>query len=231
LESDDVFGNPSLEYLDSIHAQLGVQRFFNNGWSVKSELYYKSLDNLVISDEELQYTNQAKGSAFGLDTLIRKDLTDKFSGWAAISLSQVERTDKRTGESFVFTYDQPFNVSVVGKYKFNSKWSVGAKIGVHSGAPVTPVISANEDADRPGFFRPVFGELNSARFPTYQRVDLRIDRTFKRKSGKDIGAYIELLNVLGAENAAEYDYNADYSEKEIVPQLNGIFTFGIKATF
>jgi len=46
-----------------------------------------------------------------------------------------------------------------------------------------------------------------------------------------MGAYFELLNVLGTENAAGYDYNADYTEKEIIPQLEGAFSFGFKATF
>lgn len=65
----------------------------------------------------------------------------------------------------------------------------------------------------------------------YQRVDLRVDRTFQRKKGNSTVSYVELLNVLGKENPAGYDYNADYTEKEIVPQLTGIFSFGIKATF
>jgi len=231
LESSKEYGNPDLEYSNAIHAQVGVQRFLGAGWSVKSELYYKSLDNLSTSDPVLNYTNDGEGHAYGLDSLIRKDLTNKFSGWASISLSQARRKDKRTGESFVFDYDQPVNVSVVGNYKFNKKWSLGAKLWAHSGAPVTPVVGANEDPERPGFYRPVYGKLNSDRFPTYHRVDLRIDRTFNRKNDNTMGAYFELLNVLGTENASEYDYNSDYTEKEIEPQLTGFFSFGFKATF
>ncbi len=231
LEFDETFGNPSLDYLEALHAQVGVQRFFDNGWSVKSELYYKALDNLVISDEEQQYINGAEGTAVGWDTLIRKDLTNKVSGWAAVSFSKVDRTEKSTGKSFVFEYDQPVNLSLVGKYKFNSRWSVGGKLWVHSGAPYTPVIGANEDADRPGFYRPVYGELNSERFPTYQRLDLRVDLAVQRRGIENLGFYFELLNVLGKENPASYDYNADYTEKEASPQLTGIFSFGFKATY
>lgn len=231
VESDKVFGNPDLEYLNALHAQIGLQRFFKEGWDVKSELYYKSLDNLITSDDALNYTNEGKGYAYGLDTLIRKSLTDKFSGWASISLSSARRKDKRTGESFVFEYDQPLNVSLVAQYKLNNKWSFGSKLWVHSGAPVTPVVGATEDPDRPGFFRPQYGKLYSSRFPTYKRVDLRIDRTFKRKKDNTMVAYLDILNVLGTENAADYDYNADYSEKEISPQLTGIFSIGFKATF
>jgi len=181
LESSKEFGNPDLEFSNALHAQVGVQQFLSDGWSVKSELYYKSLDNLSTSDPVLNYTNDGEGHAYGLDTLIRKDLTDKFSGWASISLSEARRKDKRTGESFVFEYDQPVNVSVVGNYKFNKKWSLGAKLWAHSGAPVTPVIGAVKDTTRDDFYRPTYGKLNSERFPTYHRIDLRIDLPTKKR--------------------------------------------------
>jgi len=231
VQSDKVFGNPNIGYINALHAQVGIQRFFKGGWDIKSELYYKSLDNLVTSDDTLNYTNNGEGHAYGLDTLIRKDLSDKFSGWASISLSSAKRKDKRTGETFVFEYDQPINVSLVAQYKLNNKWSFGSKLWVHSGAPVTPVIVATEDPDEPGFYRPQYGKLYSSRFPAYKRLDLRIDRTFKRKKDNTMVAYLDILNVLGTKNAADYDYNADYTEKEISPQLTGIFSIGFKATF
>ena len=231
LESDRVFGNPDLEYINALHAQVGVQRFFEDGWEIKSELYYKSLDNLVTSDDTVNYTNEGEGYSYGLDTLIRKDLSQKLSGWASLSLSKSRRKDKRTGETFVFDYDQPINVSLVGQYKLNNKWSFGTKLWVHSGAPDTPVIGSTEDPDIPGFYRPQYGKLNSSRFPAYKRLDIRIDRTFKRKKDNTMSAYLDFLNVLNTENAAGYDYNADYTEKKIAPQLTGIFSIGFKATF
>jgi len=112
LERSSVYGNPNLDFSEALHAQVGVQRLFSNGWSVKSELYYKALDNLVTTDPELTYSNDGEGHAFGLDTLIRKNLTHKLSGWASISLSESRRKDKRTSESFVFDYDQPVNRAV-----------------------------------------------------------------------------------------------------------------------
>lgn len=231
LDTDTVFGNPNLEYIKSVHAQVGMQRMLPGGWDVKSELYYKTLDNLVTSDDELKYVNGGKGVAYGLDTLIRKDMTSKLSGWASISLSKARRTDKSSGETFVFDYDQPLNVSIVGKYKLNKKWAFGAKLWMHSGTPFTSVISATEDPDIPGFYQPEYGKLNADRLPSYKRVDLRIDRTFKRKRDNTMVAYLDLLNVFNTKNAAGYDYNADYTEKEISQQLTGIFSIGIKATF
>jgi len=229
--SSEVFGNPDIEYAKSVHTQVGIQKNYDHGWSVKSELYYKTLDDLATTDPDLIYSNDGEGSSYGLDTLIRKTLTNKFSGWAAISVSESDRKDKRTGESFVFEYDQPLNISLVGTYKYNKKWSFGAKVAVHSGAPYTPVTGATEDPNEPGFFRPSYGKLNSRRFPLYHRVDVRIDRTYLRKGDNTMGAYLEVQNLLGTENAAGYDYNADYTERELLTQSEGFISVGFKATF
>ncbi len=231
LESDSVFGNTELEYINSVHGLLGVQKKFEGGWDVKSELYYKSLDNLITTDDELRFTNDGDGSAFGLDTLIRKDLSHKLSGWLSVSLSKVERRDKRTGQTFAFDFDQPVNVNLVGNYKFSKKWSAGAKLWVHSGRPYTPIIGATPSANIDGLYDPIYGDINSDRFPTFHRLDFRVDRTFRDTDTSTIGAYLDIINVLGTENAAGYDYNADYTERELSTQLSRFFSIGFKATF
>jgi len=231
LESDAVFGNPNLDYSHALHGQIGVQKDFVNGWDIKSEIYYKSFENLVVSNSTDNYSNDGSGHAFGFDTLIRKNLTDKISGWAAIALAEVRRKDDRTGETFLFDYDQPFNVSVVGSYQLNHKWNFGTRLWVHSGAPYTPLLSATTDAENPDAFITQYGKPNSARTPTYKRLDLRIERTFKRKKDNSTIAYFELHNALGTENVADYLYNNDFTEREPIYQLEGFFAFGVKATF
>jgi outer membrane receptor for monomeric catechols len=231
LESNAVFGNPDIENIKSVHGSLGIKHTFSDGWSVKSEVFYKALDNLVTSDDVLNYTNDGEGKTYGFDTLVRKNLTEKLSGWLSVSLSESRREDTRSGESFVFDYDQPFNVSLVGSYKINDKWTIGTKLWAHSGTPYTPVTGAQEDENTPGFFIPEYAAINSARLPSYQRLDVRVDRAFKTNKGRKINAWFELLNVLGKENAASYDYNSDYTEREIVPQLEGLFSMGFKASF
>lgn len=139
---NEVFGNPDLEYIEARHASIGVQKQFANSWSLSSELYFNKLSNLITSDADARYSNDGEGTALGLDTLIRKQLTDKFSGWLSVSLSDAKRKEKRTGKEFDFEYGQPVNASLVGNYKFSEKWSFGAKLWAHSGAPFTPVVGA-----------------------------------------------------------------------------------------
>ena len=226
-EIDEVFGNPDLEYIKSIHGVLGVEKGFANGWSVKSELYYKDIDNLITGDETLRYLNDGEGVAYGLDTLIRKNVTDKLSGWVSLSLAKAERRHKVTGDEFVFDYDQPYNLSVVANYKFSKKWSVGAKLWMHSGAPYTPITGSTPDPDNAGQFNPTYGDINSARLDDYQRLDVRIDHTFN----KTWTAYLDLINILDTKNVSGFDYNEDYSKQTPVEQIPRIASIGFKAKF
>lgn len=230
-EVNDVFGNPQLDYIEARHVSLGLEKEFANGWSVSSELYMNQLDNLVNTNDDTRYDNAGEGRAIGIDTLVRKRLTDKLSGWLSVSLSDTTRKDKKTGREFDFEYDQPVNASMVGSYRLSPKWTLGAKLWVHSGAPYTPVIGASADAEIAGLYNPEYAELNSDRLPAFKRLDLRLDREFKRRGNRQTTAYVELLNVAGSENISGYSYNADYSVRTPVEQLPGFLSFGIKTSF
>lgn len=230
-EIDEELGNDRLDYIESTQAVVGLHKKLGKGWDVKSELYYKKLDGLVTGDDELRFANNGEGETLGLDTLVRKELTNRFSGWLSLSVSESTRTHKLTGEQFDFEYDQPFNASLVGSYKLTEKWNVGAKFWVHSGALYTPVLGATPDAEIEGFFNPQYGELNSERFPTYNRLDIRFDRTVENAKGRRSSFYFDVLNVLGTKNTAYYEYNADYSERTETEQIPRIFAIGYKTTF
>jgi len=231
IQVNEVFGNPDLDYIRSVHAVTGVDVKLGAGWSVKSELYYKWLDKLVTGDDENRYANDGEGYAYGLETLVRKDLSERLSGWLSVSLSKAKRKHKLTGDTFVFDYDQPVNVSLVGNYRLSPKWELGAKLWVHSGTAYTPIIGAELDEEVEDLYRPQYGAINSDRFPTFQRLDLRVDRVFTRRSGKQSRAYLELLNVLDARNVSDYDYNGDYAERKEVTQLPLIIGLGFSAEF
>lgn len=226
-----VLGNPELDHISATHSVLGVEKLFSNKWQFKSEVYYKAFDNLVAGDEVLRYNNDGEGYAYGLDTLIRKELTDKWSGWLSLSLANARREHAQTDVSFPFDYDQPVNATLVTSYKASHKWNFGAKLWLHSGAPFTPVTGASVDADNPDVFNPEYGDINSERLPVFGRLDLRADRLFAKRANRQISLYGEILNVLDRKNVSGYDYNRDYSERTSVAQLPRILSLGVKATF
>ena len=229
--TDPVLGNPDLDYVRSVQGVVGLQRRFGARWDLKTELWYKTLDDLVSGDDTLRYVNGGEGEAFGLDLLLRADATERLSGWLSLGLSEARRENAVTGERFPFAFDQPFNAALVGRYELSPKWTLGGKLWVHSGAPYTEIVGATPSDDTEGVFDPLYGPLNGARLPSFARLDLRADRTFRLAGGLVLDAYVEVLNALDAENLSYYDYNADYSERREVSQLPRIAGLGLTARF
>ncbi|MDJ0805616.1 MAG: TonB-dependent receptor [Gammaproteobacteria bacterium] len=220
------FGNPDLEYQQSDHYVMGVEQILGAGWEWKVEAYYKTFDSLVTSDESTRYSNHGDGKARGLELFLQKSLTDRFSGWLAVSYSRSERRDSRTGETFDFEYDQPLIISAVSKYRFNDRYALSGKFWYHSGAPYTPILGGEEDPENPGSYKPVYGEINSERLPDYYRLDIRFDYTPVSLEG--LVLYAELINATNHQNVSGYDYSPDYTERDEVTQLPVFLSFGVK---
>lgn len=224
-----VFGNPELDHIRAEHSALGVKHKVDADWNWKAETYYKKLGNLVVSDPTLNYINAASGKAYGLELLIKKEETDKLSGWFVLNLAKSQRRNDVTGEAFRFEYDQPINTTLVGTYKFSEKWSFGAKWNYHSGTPYTPVIGTNGTyAD--GRPVPVYAAVNSDTLPVYHRLDLRLDRNYVFDKWK-FNTYFELNNVYQRKDIVGYSYNPTYTSREPVYSFVLPFSFGVQGEF
>ncbi len=223
------FGNPTLVHVRAEHYVAGITRTLDDGWSWKNEVYYKKLWDLVVNDPTLNYVNGGSGKAYGFETLIKKTHTDRLSGWLSLSLAKSERHNDITGENFVFAYDQPVNATWVNSYKLGGGWTLGSKWSYHTGSPYTPVIGTNGTYPD-GRVRPVYGPINSARFPAYHRLDLRVDRTYVYNTWK-LTTFFEIINAYNSKNVAGYIYGPNYNKKDPVYGLPFLPTFGIEAEF
>ena len=222
-------GNPNLSHIRADHRVLGISHTLDEGWSWKSEAYYKKLTDLVVDDPALNYVNGGSGKAYGLEFLVKKAQTERLSGWLSLTLAKSERHNDRTGETFKFGYDQPVNATLVGRYKLRSDWSLGAKWTYHTGNSYTPVLgtSGTYPDGRP---RPQYGAVNSERLPNYHRLDLRLDRTYIFNTWQ-LTTFLDIINAYANKNVDGYDYGPNYNKKEPIYQLPFIPSFGIEAEF
>jgi len=223
------FGNPALDHIRAEHSVLGISQIVNEDWNWKTEAYYKKLSNLVISDPLLNYINAASGRAYGVELLIRKEATDRLSGWFVLNLAKSQRRNDVTGESFRFQYDQPVNTTLVGNYKLSDLWELGLKWNYHSGTPYTPIVGT-KGTYSDGRPMPVYAGVNSDSLPTYHRLDLRVDRSFKFDQWK-LNAYFELNDVYQRKNIVGYSYDNTYSTRKPVYSFVLPISFGIEGQF
>lgn len=210
-----VIGNPDLTSINSNHYVMGVNHIFkdsnywlDSSWSMNLEAYYKDINNLIVDvdDVEIQYLNQGKGSAYGFEFMINKDLTDRWYGWLNIALAKTERTNLLTGETTLFSYDIPVLVNWVAQYQMTKKWSVGGRWTYRSGTLYTPIVGNKPNPHYPDYYLPVYDALNSERADSYHRLDVRFERNIDSfVSGV---FFVDILNVYDRDNASGIDYVA-----------------------
>ncbi|WP_420591946.1 TonB-dependent receptor plug domain-containing protein [Bacterioplanoides sp.] len=243
------FGNRNLKQPTADHYEIGIENELADDLLWKVEAYYKNLDDIIIArpDPDFygydlskeadkaaynalpRYTNDADGTAWGMEFFINKNLTDKWYGWLSAAYSRTERKDQLTNKEFRYNYDQPVIINMVANYQYNKHWQIGFKWRYQSGQLITPLLRAEQDKNDPKLYNPVYGETNSQRLPAYHKLDVRADRTFVFKTW-EMDFYAEILNLYGRSNVVDYEYEgADYSNREEVTDLPTIVSFGIKA--
>lgn len=208
-------GNPKLKTLKADHYVWGIEQHINSVWSWKVDLYYKDLQDVVISvsdpsdpDFGKNYNNNAKGEAYGVELLLNKNLSEQWYGWVAVSVGKAKRTNLRSYETKPFDYDRPIIVDVVFNYLLTEHWTLGAKWSLQSGGMYTPIIAVQANANQPTVDEPVYGEYNSRRLPYYHRLDFLAE--YKRDTRFGYWSfYIDILNVYNRHNVNGYSYAAN----------------------
>ena len=240
------FGNPELDETRATHYVTGAEYLIKEGLSLKSEIYYKDLSDIVVSrapqenDSDLtvseynqlpRYSNDGSGQAYGVETLLNADFSERWYGWVSVALSRTERENDITGEDFRYAYDKPLVINLVGNYRWNKHWELGLKWRYESGQLVTPLEGVEADDNVAGLFNPIYGDPFSERLPAYHRLDVRADHNFQFTTW-NMDLYIEVINLYARKNVTGYRYlNADYSEREEVNDLPPLASFGVRMVF
>ena len=236
-------GNPTLVSPAATHSVLGVTHTLDPIWSWSADVYYKELDDIVVDvTTGEQYVNRATGEAYGAELMINKNRIEnaplrgwnRWYGWFALSWSKAERFNELTGLTSKFEYDTPVVANFVANYRFARSWDAGLRWQFRSGQPYTPIIANRENPNFPGFYIPVYGDLNSERASPYHRLDVRVEYrlNLRRFQGS---IYADIINLYARRNGGAVEYKpvagtSDYEleEQETLPLLPSV---GIKVTF
>ncbi len=234
------FGNPDLTHLKSTHSVLGIEHFVNDSWSAKMESYYKTMDDLVVTDnnpdENLNqnFLNEGSGIAYGLELLVKRHPVDKFAGWFSLTLSRSERTNHLTNETFRYQLDRLIMINAVAIYELNQRWSISSRLTLYSGGRYTPVVGSedatytNTDGEDIPYKVAKYGKFNSKSLPVYHRLDIRVDYDYLKKESYTFSFFGEIINIYDRENISGYDWNEDYTERGTDKQLGILPSLGFR---
>ena len=213
-------GNPDLKSMEATHYIVSYDYEINDNNSFRVEAYYKDYNNLPLENDLTNYDNNGYGYATGLDLIFKGELPLNLTGWLSYGFINTKRKwndyENLTNSSFDITH----NLSLILKYIFSATWQVGINLKYATGRPYTPVVGSVYHSSI-NIYEPVYGKTNSARYPDYKRLDIRlnhIDRIFGNLFGV---FYMEGINILNIDNLFGYSYTPDYSEQQKIKSYFG----------
>jgi hypothetical protein len=164
------------------------------------------------------------GRAYGIEWLLRKKI-GKLSGWAGYTLSKTERKINGINNSDWYNarQDRTHDVSLVGIYQLNQKWSLSANWVFYTGDAVT-FPSGKYRVNDEVYFQ--YTERNGYRMPDYHRLDLGATKQLKRGTRFSSELVFSIYNAYGRANAYQINFREsaeDPTKTEAVK--TSLFTF------
>ena len=201
----------NLENEEIIHSSVGVQFFPGDRWSVLTEAYYQSLDNLVVDLDRANgtFANNGEGSSYGVDIVANGMITEGLYTTATYSYNDavVDRKDGRGDVAAEFSRE---HVATLGlTWEINDRWKVAGRYKYLSGRPDDNFI-IHADVLGPGQplrYSKEITERNIGRKSGSGIFNLRVD--YRRAIGPvDVTAFLDVINVTAASSSddTEFDY-------------------------
>ncbi|MCB4791782.1 MAG: TonB-dependent receptor [Elusimicrobia bacterium] len=254
-----IFQNRSIKSEKAIHYVLGYEHELPADFFLRLETYIKDYYDRVVNDPDpgLDFTNNGKRKAQGIDLFFQKKTGERWDGWFAYSYLYArdfieERSDpalfagKSTldylspvGQWFPFEKERTHNISVVFNYDFNKKYKLAATYRFSTGTPYTDilgVIAGVDPATGITTYVPVHGKYLDDRIPDYNRLDIKLTMPYRNWFGfgrevKNVEFYVQIINVFNTVNVNNYYYSADYKKRYTGQMLPFLPIVGFKYNF
>lgn len=219
------FGTPSLTHERAFQASLGVAQKITDVINIDvTGFFNRRFENVVspgrrIVNEDGSITqnrssNDGLGRAYGVEVLLRHEVTKNFFGWVAYTLSRSEeRRAGSTNDYAVTSFDQTHILTAIASYRFPYGFELGARFRYVTGRPTSPLVHTADfqrlDANR---YSNTFGMFRSARVADFHQLDVRIDKYFVFEKWT-LNVYVDVQNVYNKMNteATLYEYRGRFS--------------------
>jgi hypothetical protein len=152
------------------------------------------------------WVNALDGEARGVEIVLRRDATDRFSGWAGYGYGRLKYTSAPTAETFWADADQRHTLSLYGNYRLSGRSSLSARYRYGSNYPMVGYIGEPSSTlgmvptvDGQPLFYGLSDQRNTLRLPAYSRLDIRADRAFNW-SGRRLVLFVDVANITNHEN-------------------------------
>jgi hypothetical protein len=236
---DPLAGNPRLLPERAEQYGVGVERKIGPLWTIRAEGYLNRRSSLVFPaearangdgtyDNPLQL-NSGIARSYGLELLVRRELSARVYGWIAYSLSK-SRELARPGAAWQPTiYDQPHILTLLVGYRPSPYVELSGRFRLASGNPVSAAQSAVFNADS-GTYTPTLLPFGAVRLPTFIQLDFELNNIWAADDYR-FSLYVDFENVLGRRNSEQLVYDYRYAASDTVHGTPLLATIGGRLSF
>jgi len=153
--------------------------FEDNTYEFSAEIYYKWLQNqidykdgaqLIVNPDVESLLTYGTGRAYGMELFLKKKF-GRFNGWIGYTLSRTELKFAaiNNGGYFPATQDRTHDISIVGIYQLNKRWSFSSDFVYGTGNAVTFPTGKYQVGGLTTFS---YSSRNGYRMPSSNRLDI-----------------------------------------------------------
>ena len=233
-------GNVELASERAWSGELGWEHQITGGLSADATVFYKWLDNLIVSNpsfsslDDPYFFNEGNGRVYGAEFLIRKAPVGRFFGWLSYTLSRSERNDypDTNGDDgwYIYDIDQTHILVLTAGYKLPYDFELSGRFTYVTGNPTTPYAGGVYDIDQDFYYGYQTASRNTERLPPYIAADFRASKLLTFKFWQ-LELYMDVINAIRGVNPEFQLYNYDYTESRYIRGLPIIPSPGFEAEF
>lgn len=201
------------------HSSIGFEYLPFDRWSVLTEAYYQSLDDLVVDLDRVSgtFANIGEGTSYGVDVVLKGTIREGIYTTATYSYNDVV-IDRKDGRGEVAADFSREHVATLGlTWEINDRWKIAGRYKYLSGRP-DEIFIIHADvlgAGQPMRYSKEILERNVGRKSSYSLVNIRVD--YRRAFGPiDVTAFLDVINAMATSSSddAEFDYRRGVNVKD-----------------
>jgi len=143
-----------------------------------------------------RWTNAYDGYSRGLELVLQRRSASRLTGWVGYTLGYNRERDLMTGTWFTSDTDIRHAVNPYESYRVTPSINLSAHFNHATGSPIPGYFSVSDFTAEDST---VVDARNTSRMPAYQRLDLRVNKSFVHNRWK-MTLYAEALNATNHRN-------------------------------
>ena len=129
--TNPAFGNPNLPAQKALQLSVGLSQALGRSLTAELTGFWSKRKNLAVPTSQVltaangalkpeNYTANGLGNAYGLEVFVRQELSQKFFGWLAYTLSWSRQQDAAKTPWYPTLYDERHILTAIGQYRFGN---------------------------------------------------------------------------------------------------------------